>query len=278
MEKKEINQISNVELIKDVIGKAVDFLISQNYYNPNEETEIDYKIGYIYTRKDDYIEALFKVIVNRYKTFYMALQENKILLLKINESTYDATVEDMKNEHECLKGIQQIDGYHKELKKCYTKRSIMGIGSMLLILALIIGGAMLINSKVKLIDKTFKQLSFKVPSNYVEHVPLDSGYSSSTYYDNKKCELSLKYSSKFQTYNFDTASYDENNYTVDELYEEVDLEEKVINGSKWYYHKDAKGNYVYDYINKNIKYTVSITSNDDNYCYVNDIIESLNIK
>lgn len=278
MEKKEINQISNVELIKDVIGKAIDFLISQNYYNPNEESEIDYKIGYIYTRKDDYIEALFKVIVNHYKTFYMALQENKILLLKINESTYDATVEGMKNEHECLKDSRQIDGYHKELKKCYTKRSIMGIGSILLILALIIGGAMLINSKVKLIDKTFKQLSFKVPSNYVEHVPLNGMNNSSIYYNNKKCELSLNYSSKLQNYNFDTASYDDNNYTVDELYEEIDLKEKMINRNKWYYHIDAKGNYVYDYINKNIKYTVSITSNDDNYCYVNDIIESLNIK
>lgn len=278
MEKKEINQISNVELIKDVIGKAIDFLTSQNYYNPNEESEIDYKIGYIYTRKDDYIEALFKVIVNRYKTFYMALQENKILLLKINESTYDATVEGMKNEHECLKDSRQIDGYHKELKKCYTKRSIMVIGSMLLILALIIGGAMLINSKVKLIDKTFKQLSFKVPSNYVEHVPLNDMNNSSIYYNNKKCELLLNYSSKSQTYNFDTASYDDNNYTVDELYEEIDLEEKMINKNKWYYHIDAKGKYIYDYIDKNVKYTVSITSNDDNYCYVNDIIESLNIK
>ncbi len=207
MEKEEINQISNAELIKDVIGKAVDFLISQNCINPNEKTEIDYKIGYIYTRKDDFVEALFMVIVNRFKSFYIALQENKILLLKIDKSTYNATVEGMKNEHECLKGIQQDDGYHKEIKKDATKKGIIRIGSMLLILALIFGVSFIINSKVKLIDKTFKQLSLKIPNNYVENVPLDSGNSSFTYYDNKKCKLSLYYSYKFPTYNCDTASY-----------------------------------------------------------------------
>ena len=79
-------------------------------------------------------------------------------------------------------------------------------------------------------------------------------------------------------YDFETATYNENNYSIDELYDGVDLKDIIINGNKWYYHKDDKGKYIYDYINKNTKYNVSITSNDDDYCKVNDIVESLNFK
>lgn len=102
-ETKEINQIGNVVLVRDVIDKAINFLISQNKFDPNTVQDMAYQYGYIYTRTDGYVEALFKIEIGNDRVFYMALQENKLILLNISEVVYNATVEGMKNEHECLR-------------------------------------------------------------------------------------------------------------------------------------------------------------------------------
>ena len=98
----EVNEINNMILIRDIIDKAVDFLVSQKLIDFNENYDINYEFGYIYTRNDGFVEALFKVILGSRITFYLALQENKLKLLEMDQKTYDNTVIMMKKVHSCL--------------------------------------------------------------------------------------------------------------------------------------------------------------------------------
>ena len=102
----EVNQISNFELIRDVSNKALNYLISQNKINPNNLPKIKSEFGYMFTREDGYLEALFKLIVNNEMNFYMALQENKLLLLNMDEQRFRDTVNNMKQMHECLRKVE----------------------------------------------------------------------------------------------------------------------------------------------------------------------------
>lgn len=102
VDNRELNQINNVELIRDVIDKAISFLVSQNKFDPSNFGKSTYEFGYIYTRKDGFVEALFKITMGDGTIFHMALQEKKLLLLNIPEEVYNATVNGMKNEHTCL--------------------------------------------------------------------------------------------------------------------------------------------------------------------------------
>lgn len=160
-----------------------------------------------------------------------------------------------------------------------NKKKLGGIIGLLVIIALIVGVILFgVKKETKMVLKTFDRLIVSVPDNYKEHSQLDLSNTSILNFDNEKCKVQLKKSTKFQKYNFDTSTYNENNYTPEELYSGVVLEERTINGIIWYYHSPKSGNYIYDYINKNLNYQVNITSSDDEYCRVNDIIDSLIIK
>lgn len=99
----EVNQISNVGLVREVIDKSLNFLITQNKIDPSKTGEITHEFGYIYTRDDGFVEALFKFTLEDGTIYRMALQENKILLLNLDEETYQDTVTTMKNTHACLR-------------------------------------------------------------------------------------------------------------------------------------------------------------------------------
>ncbi len=108
-EKKEINQIANVPLVREVIEKTMNLLISQNKVDPTTVGEITHEFGYIYTREDGFLEALFKITLGDGTIFRMAMQENKILLLNMDENTYQDTITTMKNTHPCLKSVNNYE-------------------------------------------------------------------------------------------------------------------------------------------------------------------------
>ena len=125
---------------------------------------------------------------------------------------------------------------------------------------------------------TFDKLIIRVPDNYKKHSQLDLYSTSTLDFDNEKCKVQLKESTKFQYYDFTTGKNIENNYTKEELYNDITLDEKIINGETWLYHNDKTGQYIYDYIYKNVNYQVTINSSDDEYCRVTDIVNSLIVK
>ena len=100
----EVNQIGNVGLVRDVLDKSLNFLMSKVQIDPATQN-IQNEIGYIYTREDGFVEALFKFTLENGNVYRMALQENKILLLNIDEANYQDTIATMKKIHPCLNNV-----------------------------------------------------------------------------------------------------------------------------------------------------------------------------
>ena len=102
-EYKEVNLADNEELKRNIVDEAANSLAKQNKVDPEKDQNLLFNFGYIFTRKDGKTEALFELIFASDKVFYMALQDNKLILLNFDEETYRNTVQSMINEHECLR-------------------------------------------------------------------------------------------------------------------------------------------------------------------------------
>ena len=101
----EVNQIGNVSLVRDVVDKALGLLSSKVQFDFDDMKNIKYEFGYIFTREDGLLEALFKFTLENGTVYHMALQENKIIALNMDEATYQDTINTMKNLHACLRNV-----------------------------------------------------------------------------------------------------------------------------------------------------------------------------
>ena len=99
----EINEINNREIKQTLANCAIKILLSQNIITNDELISAQFSYGYVFTKDDGVLEALYKVIINKEKMYYFAAQKNKIMLISINEETYDQTINYMVKKHECLK-------------------------------------------------------------------------------------------------------------------------------------------------------------------------------
>lgn len=100
--KKEINQINNNKLKSNIANLTANLLLNQNIILQEELINLSINYGYIYTKENGEIEALFKTICNA-KTNYLAIQKNKLSIISISEEQYNKVIKDMISFHPCLR-------------------------------------------------------------------------------------------------------------------------------------------------------------------------------
>lgn len=158
------------------------------------------------------------------------------------------------------------------------KKNLMSAIIGIVLVFAIIAGIFVVpfmNKGITMKNETFKDMTLTIPSNYKKGEILDlSSYTSLNYYNNN-CRVQLTKNTIPRRYNFETHTYEKSTRTPESLYENITLEEKTINGKTWYYHSKGSGNYVYDYLDEDANYTITILSDNDDECMVDTIVNSI---
>ena len=97
----EINQIHNRELKEKLANAALGVLMQSNLVKQEELSGLGYSVGYLFTLDDGQIEGLFQITVSG-KFFPFAAQKGKLMMLNIDQNTYEQTVAYMEEHHPCL--------------------------------------------------------------------------------------------------------------------------------------------------------------------------------
>ena len=101
---KEVNKINDWRLTDDIMGQSINLLRSQNFISDNDIPNLGVDFAYLYQRDNGVLEGLFKVFINNSnKVFPMALQENKLKVLNINDTQYKGAIDMMLEMHPCLR-------------------------------------------------------------------------------------------------------------------------------------------------------------------------------
>ena len=162
------------------------------------------------------------------------------------------------------------------------------IGIIIGVLVLLVGGyfaytKLFSKPTIKIEPYTFQEvLTIDLPSDYEVEDTFNSD-SLGWYQANLRkehCYLSLDKKKAPQKYNYETGKSEDQVYTTEGLVEDGQLEEKTINGKKWYYRE--KGTiYEYYYIDEKdprFFYKIELIAADSVYCKINEIINSATIK
>lgn len=118
----EINQINNQELVSKYIDSAVALLINQSLMTKEDLPRIKINIGYIYTSGKNEVVTLFKINLGG-NVYYFSTQEGKLMLININEELFKATIEQMKDLHECLRSDETELQKNRRLKNINLLKS-----------------------------------------------------------------------------------------------------------------------------------------------------------
>ena len=98
MEKNEINN----QQVKEMLGDyAVNLLLSQNLIQSMDLPYIKISFGYIFSKDDGALSALFRLIVNE-QTYFFSLQNGSLSIININMAIYEDTITTMKTLHNRL--------------------------------------------------------------------------------------------------------------------------------------------------------------------------------
>ena len=97
----EQNQIYNSQLKENVVNTALGILVNNKLVTREDFNGLSVNIGYIFTKEDGQIEALFRTAFTD-KLFFFALQNGKLMLIEINDDIYSQTVAKMQKDHPCL--------------------------------------------------------------------------------------------------------------------------------------------------------------------------------
>ena len=94
--KNTTNEINNQELKEILASNALGTLVQGEHYLKEESMSCVF--GYIFLRKQKYIEALFKITTD-VGTFYFAAQKDSLIQLDFDEKMYSQTVENVISVH-----------------------------------------------------------------------------------------------------------------------------------------------------------------------------------
>jgi len=104
----EKNEICNSKIKQTLADLSVHLLLSNKLIEENELLNFNLEFGYIFTKEDGNLEALMKAICNG-KNFYFAYQKGSFMLISINESQYNETINYMKEYHPCINDISNSE-------------------------------------------------------------------------------------------------------------------------------------------------------------------------
>lgn len=105
----EINQINNLKLKEHIGTIAIKTLLSNNIISQENLVNIRVNFGYVFTKNDGKLEALLCVLTEKQDKYYFAIQNEKLMMININEELFEATVNNMKQLHECLMNEEPIE-------------------------------------------------------------------------------------------------------------------------------------------------------------------------
>lgn len=97
-QKTDTNQIANTELKEKLADSALAVLINAQKITHENLAGIKAEFGYLLMIEDHGLEALFKIIQND-DVYYFAVQQDKLMMVNIIESQYEATVAHMLSQH-----------------------------------------------------------------------------------------------------------------------------------------------------------------------------------
>jgi hypothetical protein len=93
----EYNEISNSSLKVELADYALQTLIEGEDYIDLDKTLCQF--GYLFMIEEHGVEALFKLITDKEKTFYFAAQKDSIMRLKFNDELFESTTETFLSMH-----------------------------------------------------------------------------------------------------------------------------------------------------------------------------------
>ena len=105
----ETNEINNKKLKEELANYSLEMLLSKNIINTNDLSSVECIYGYLFTKDDGVLEALYKLSIKDKNTYYFAAQNNKIMLLTIDEDMYNQTINYMHENHACLRESNVIE-------------------------------------------------------------------------------------------------------------------------------------------------------------------------
>ena len=104
----EVNQINNRNVKEKLAGYALNVLESQKLITEKDYKNLSFSFGYLFSKEDGVLEGLYKVS-NGDNIYYFAVQNDKIMLVEINEEMYNQTISYMTENHECLKSNDVVE-------------------------------------------------------------------------------------------------------------------------------------------------------------------------
>ncbi len=124
---KEVNKVSDTVLTGNIGSQAVTFLLNANLVTSNDLANLQIDFGYLYQRDNGMLEGLFKVILGNGKVFPVALQENKIKVLTIDQARYDETIKMMMDLHPCIRNNSNVETQAQTVRKQMNNNFLKGL-------------------------------------------------------------------------------------------------------------------------------------------------------
>jgi len=87
---------------------AISLLLNNSFIQANNLENLTLHWGYIFTKTDGMLEAIFKIIYEE-RIFYFGIQNGNMTLININEQQYNEIIDYMKKNHECLNNINETE-------------------------------------------------------------------------------------------------------------------------------------------------------------------------
>lgn len=99
----ETNQINNVRIKEQIGTLAIKTLLTNQIITQEDLVNIKVNFGYVFSKEDGVLEALLYVLTEKQNKHFFAVQNEKLLMININEEMFKATVTNMRELHECLR-------------------------------------------------------------------------------------------------------------------------------------------------------------------------------
>lgn len=97
-QKSNVNQIDNRELKENLADSALAVLVNSQLMTFEDFAGIKVEFGYLLMIENHGLEALFKVMKDN-DVYYFAAQQEKLMLVAINENQYKSTVDHMLSQY-----------------------------------------------------------------------------------------------------------------------------------------------------------------------------------
>ena len=103
----EQNQIHNSGLKSQIADAAISYLLSRKLLSEQELSGLELEFGYVFLTEQGAVEALLRLAVrngqDKPPCFYFALQQGRLIHVKLEEDQFRLYVETMPEMHPCLR-------------------------------------------------------------------------------------------------------------------------------------------------------------------------------